>query len=787
MSGGGGGGGGSSQKATNYYMAIHYGICAGPVNWVNYVRVDDKKLPIAAVAATSSVAVNAPGLFGGKTQYGGVQGTIDFMIGGDTQVVTPQLAALLGRTPSTCPGFRGLTSLFFHRGTNNGFYWRSNMPAVPPVSASVTRYPAGPVGDVSAGPGGTANPAHIIYEVLFNDDWGMGYPVNMLDIDSFRYAATTLASEGMWLSMLWVRSTTVEEFCGEVLDHIQATLGLDPLNGKIKLKLLRADYDVDTLRVLHPGNADITNLQRKLWGETANEITVSWTNPDSEKEETVTIHDDANIAIQGQVVSSSRNYYGVRTAELAAKLALRDLRQVATPLLAVDIEIDRTEWDIMPGEVVELRWPEEGIASMYMRVGDVDYGATANSRIRTSLVEDIFGLGSAVYEDYVQPKPGDPAPTYPPPKPGEVVVPPTPTPVPPTPQPPEWEDPTEQPRPLDFLVLDTAPYFVLARAYGDDSITSVLYPSSQSIVLTSQTGSDTSAVGEWAGRPNAVGQTEMALIQQIPVFYRGYTAAAMVPAARSTMAAPTGVTGEAVAQGYMLWIADPAHPEVHELAAIETISTDGTWTIRRGVLDTIPLDWPVNTPVWAFDPTTGTALDPTIRADGEEVTYRFTPITSAGQLDISAAPDETMTVSERPYQPYRPANLKIGGVAYFGGTYAPGLDQDVVITWSRRNRVTETGQLMVWTDGDVNPEPGQTTYVSVRDALGVEVFRQDGITGTSVTIPAATVINWADGYSISVGSARGGMTSLSEIKVGVSMQNYVGYGLRYGYDYGGAD
>lgn len=789
MSGGGGGGGKVKTRIADYFMSVHYGICAGPVDSIDAIKVDGKDIGMSAMSGNGTVAVNNQGLFGGYRKYGGVGGLIDIMLGGVNQIVTAALATRLGRTPLTCPGFRGVTSIFMYQGvssrvSNNGFYWRSNMPSLPPVSAVVTRIPKGPNGDSSPGPNGLANPAHIIYECLFNTDWGMGYPVNMYDVVSFQDSATRLANEGLFLALIWVRSTTIEAFCGEILDHIQASLGPDPRTGKIRLKLLRDDYDVNNLRVLHPGNAKITNIQRKLWGETANSITVSWTNPASEKEETVTIHDDANIAIQGQVVSTSRNYYGVRSAELASRLALRDLRQVASPLLAVDIEIDRTEWDIMPGEVIELRWPSEQIASVYMRVGDVDYGATANSRIRTSLVEDIFGLGSSVYESYTPPKPGDPAPVYPPPKPGEEYVPPTPTPIPPTVQPPTWVDPTEKPRPLDYALLDTAPYFMLARAYGDGGLEGINYPSVSTFRLVSQNSNDTASIGEWVEVVNAVGASEFELIGLPRNTFRAGLATALTVAVRSTVAAPTTNTGNLVRPGYMLWIANQANPEISELAAIESISEDGTqWVLRRGALDTLPLAWPVGTPIWAFDPTDGSSFDPTVRADGQEVDYKYTPITTGGALDLSLASEVQVTLTDRPYLPYRPANVQFNGVV-FATLLTPLIDQDLVVTWARRNRISETGQLMLWNDGDVAPEVGQTTFISIRDSAGVETARFDNLPGTSFTIPAAAVASFPDSGTVQVGSERDGMESLHVIKASISMANFVGYGMRYGVSYG---
>lgn len=785
---GGSSGGKVKSRVADYYMSVHYGICAGQVDSIDAIFVDDKDIGIAPVSGNSTVSVRNNGLFGGNRKYGGVGGLIDFMFGGITQKVTAALASRLGRTPDTCPGFRGFTSIFLYQGVSertsgNGFYWRSNMPSLPPVSALVTRLPVGPNGAKSAGPDGLANPAHIIYECLFNTDWGMGYPVNMYDLDSFDQSAATLANEGFFLAMQWVRSTTIEAFCGEVIDHIQASLGSDPRTGKIRLKLLRADYDVNTLRVLHPGNSTITNIQRKLWGETANEVTVSWTNPASEEEESVTIHDDANIAIQGQVVSTSRNYYGVRTAELATRLALRDLRQVASPLLAIDIEIDRTEWDIMPGEVIELRWPSEQIASVYMRVGDVDYGATASSRIRTSLVEDIFGLGSAVYEAYEQPKPGDPAPTYPPPRPGHAEVPVTPTPIPPTPQPPTWVDPTEKPRPLDHALLDTAPFFVLARAYGDGGLDGITYPAVSTFRLVSQNSTDTASIGEWAEVVTTVGTSEFELLGLPRNTFRGSLASVVARGVRTTIPAPVNSSGNLVRVGYMAWIANPATPDVNELVAIESIDeVTGAWVIRRGMLDTLPLAWPVGTPVWAFDPTDGSSFDPTIRADGQVVDYKFTPITTGGALDVSLAPEVSVTLTDRPYLPYRPANVKLNGTSFVD--LVPSVGVDLTITWARRNRISETGQLLLWTDGDVTPEPGQTTFVATINAAGVETARWAGLTGVSLTIEANEVGYFPDGGILRVGSMRDGMQSLNVVDTPISMVNFKGYGLRYGVSYG---
>src|SRR5690606_12901100 len=97
----------------------------------------------------------------------------------------------------------------------------------------------------------------------------------------------------------------------------------------------------------------LLNFRRKLWGETTNEIVVTWTNPASEDEETITYQSLGNIAMQGEVVSEGRNYYGIRNVELANTVAARDIVSASYPLAMATVEVDRRQWDILPGDCVK--------------------------------------------------------------------------------------------------------------------------------------------------------------------------------------------------------------------------------------------------------------------------------------------------------------------------------------------------------------------------------------------------------------------------------------------------
>jgi len=401
-------------EVVEYYMSIHYGVCAGPVDAFLSLFVGEKEAWSGELTVPTHVMIDKSDLFGGVKKEGGVRGLMTYLPGNSTQVLGEYLSAKLGLTSATAPAYRGLTSLFFTAGgselnfpvvdttapvgegdfslaeaifvnifggtlgSGNGFYWQANSPYIQPAWVTVRRRPKG-LPEETAMIGPDANGMHIAYEVLTNTDWGIGTAPGSLDTDAFEACAQTLFDEGFGMSLLWSQQASAEDFIGTILGHIGAVMFLNPRTGLLTPKLIRDDYDPDDLFEINPGNATVSGYQRKLWGETINEIIVTWTNPVNEETETVQIQDLANIAAQGSVVSDSREYAGIRNSELAMRLAARDLRVASAPLMSCDAVVNRNAWDITPGSVVKMNWPKYGMDGVIMRVGQVDYGIDARA------------------------------------------------------------------------------------------------------------------------------------------------------------------------------------------------------------------------------------------------------------------------------------------------------------------------------------------------------------------------------------------------------------------------
>ena len=105
--------GGKSKKTTigyKYFMGLFMGLCRGPVDAIRQIRVGDKTAWTGHAASNSTITINKPDLFGGEEQEGGIDGTLQIMLGAADQPRNDSLAAMLGGLVSA---FRGVTTTFF--------------------------------------------------------------------------------------------------------------------------------------------------------------------------------------------------------------------------------------------------------------------------------------------------------------------------------------------------------------------------------------------------------------------------------------------------------------------------------------------------------------------------------------------------------------------------------------------------------------------------------------------------------------------------------------------------
>lgn len=602
-----------------------------------------------------------------------------------------------------------------------GFFWTANSPYLRAPRFKVRRAPKG-LNPSIAMIGNDANPVHHLFEIYTNPDWGMGGSPSLIDTVSFEQAAQTIYDEQMGISYTWTGQTEIENIAAEILDHIQATVFTHPRTGLMTIRLLRDDFNPDDLLVITPDNANLSNLQRKTWGEIANEVVVTFTNPDNQQDETVTVHNLAAIAMQGgEINSTGRNYYMFRNRDLAARVAERDLRAVSQPLASCEVRMNRTGWDITPGLPVKLSWPEKGVESLVMRVGKVNYGRPGDGAVRFSLSEDIFSLPRAEY----------------------VVAPPT-----------SFDPPETDPSAIENFTIETAPLYVTLPALSLSDPDNLVYPEVITMIAAAPDALDEYGFELIVKQVQANGSTVNVSAGTRNFLPSATLADAINAEAETEITEFSNPSGSTPLAGSLLLIGGSGEAD-SEIALVYEVTETG-WTLYRGVLDTTPKAWAAGTRIWVIGGETP-FVDQTVRASGEDAIYRLLTKTARGTLAYEDATDETLTLTARPHLPLRPANVKVGSDG-FGPVDATGLSS-VSVTWANRNRETETSQILGWDAASATPETGQTTSIILLDDEGAEITAIDGLTGTSYSL-ALSAFGAETSGRVRVVSKRDGLTSL---------------------------
>ena len=105
--------GGKSKGTTVgywYELAIHFGLGIGPFDEYLEFRGGDKTAWAGSVTHSQSITINAPNLWGGEKDQGGIVGTLDLMFGEADQQPSARLAAIFGPQQSA---WRGLATAAF--------------------------------------------------------------------------------------------------------------------------------------------------------------------------------------------------------------------------------------------------------------------------------------------------------------------------------------------------------------------------------------------------------------------------------------------------------------------------------------------------------------------------------------------------------------------------------------------------------------------------------------------------------------------------------------------------
>ena len=724
--------GGNQTIGYKYHMDLHMGLCRGPVDEIVDIRVGDQSIngPVPWTVDASANFVEKPDLFGGDEKEGGIAGRLWVFTGHAAQGVYSFIKDALGGLVSD---WRGVATVYYSGvvATNNPYpkAWAFRVRrALEGWDGGTAWYAAKARISMAEGAISAMNPAHIIYECLTNRDWGRGLPSSAIDEESFNDCANRLCEEGFGLCLKWTRKGDIDEFVNSVIQHIAGALYADRSTGLWVLRLIRDDYVASSLPVFDydSGLLSVEEDESGARDTAINELVVTYFDPLIKGERQVRVQDSAAFAAHGAIYSSSQQYPGIPTGDLAARVAQRDLTAQATQLRRFKLVCDRRAWNIAPGAVLKISVPSRGIDDMVVRVGKFEDSTLVDGRITLHVVQDVFSTPLTSYVGVV-----DSA----------------------------WSPPEQMTVP-DTRLVSEATYQDRAAAVGSNNV--------------DQFDGEAGSIVVQIARPVSTG-----------VDYTIYSAADATPTEETgsgnftatSLLADAMLLGDSNAElatpprASQVFIGSAARlmsTAGEEIVAVTAYDPDtGLVSLKRGCVDTVPKDHPAGARIWFYGTSFGT--DRREYQFGETVNVKVVPRTQTSSISLSDAPTDSVEIAQRSSKPYPPGSVVTysgvtGGVGGNVGWTTPG-DFPYGMNWWHRDRLQQADQLVGHDEASIGPEAGTTYTVRVYDhTTNTLLSTTSGITPITINNMEYDAATWtADGepaqVRVELEAVRGSDTS----------------------------
>ena len=758
-------GGSSSKKVTvgyRYYWDLFCGLGRGPIDSIVAITADKKVVLMCTENegnSSCSIRINKPNLFGGDDTggEGGVQGNLEIMMGESNQFPTDNLRSIL---KGLIPGFRGLVTTFYSgliscystspkpwsyrvRRTTKG--WDKDNVWYPEKCLILLRDDLSEIAGIETEARSrinlskrlinkekykqeitklrmalnyniknihAMNAAHILFECATNRDWGRGLSWNEIDIESFKKSADTLFNEKFGLCFRYNRQDQLQTFIQQVLDHIGAAQYADLSTGKLKLKLIRNDYDPNQLPLFTYDNGILSVQDDDSASSDAsyNEIVVTYHNPVTHEDSVVRAQNLASIQQVG-LISNSVEYKAVPTQELAARLAERDLEMNAVGITRLIIKFDRRGGILEPASCFRVSLPDRDIENMILRVGKIE--EQSDGALLITGVQDVFSLSETSYSSNTQTN--------------EIII----------------QDDTI--KTVNNVTLIELPYTLLVSRLSAADL-DYLKPSSCYLGIM--------ATAPTAMSINYLLQSQVTGGDPINENQCDWTPSATL---MNNIDKLTKTFEIKIETDYQISIGEGIIIDDEFMRIDEFDIETNTLTVGRGCVDSIPTIHNTGATIHFYMSVLET--DHIEYISGETVRVKLLTQTNSGRLHEDIAPVEKITMSHRQIRPYLPGNIKINDILY------PDMieqSDSYVVTFAHRDRILQADRLIDCLSDNIGPEIGTEYIVEISDYYSNEVIWSFNTTDSLIVLPYVTNQDYIydDRHILTLYSKRDGYESL---------------------------
>jgi hypothetical protein len=626
------------------------------------------------INTAQTLNINSPNLFGGEEQRGGVVGSIDFYPGSFNETRNAYLA---DKADPEVPAYIGQCRMVFRGSANtkaSGFYFGTTTN-INTISAEMSRLSTKVHATYSIMPNGLdVNPMEMMY-AGFSERFGMpGVSTDDIDLPSWQRDAETLYNEGFGMSLLIQTSITGKDLAEEALRIADGILYQDSDTGKIVSKLIRQDYDVETLPIIDQTIVrELVSFSKTTWDQTYNQCRVVFKDRSQDYSERAAVQQDfANINFQQRVKNTDISVPGCFVNEEASNLAVRQLSLLSVPLFQIEIRCNRKASGYKPGDVFKFNWAPYGITNMVMRVQKIDKGTLTDGIVTINAVQDRFATALAVFA----PPSGS-----------------------------DWVDPIGDPQPMNPEGLFELP-FEMSTAEGAIIATlgSRLQSADMGYVIYA---------GSASGDVNLTEQGQEDAFTPSGVLSAPYSfsTAARDPVGFALGSVLQSEEIEGVSEDELLSGASVAlirSAAGDELVAFKEFDGGQVEDVIRGIFGTVPLTHPAGATVFFISSGYGLANeDAPLTVIPQTLYAKLLTFNPRGQLELSAASQRSVAVVNKAGRPAVPGKVRVNGatIGSLGTVVGP-----FNLAWAHRNRFDTE----VRTQDDASVTPEESTRYNIR-------------------------------------------------------------------------
>jgi len=232
----------------------------------------------------------------------------------------------------------------------------------------------------------TYNPVHMLRLVLIDAYRGFARKTSIIDETSFAIAARTVYTEKLGANFANAGGASADQLFAMLRDYLNAAVYYDNHSDAIKIKLIRADYDVNAIYPLNETNvSQISSYQRNYNVKATSALTLNYRDVyDQPQSVTLTAPN-----FKATSASTAINYACCPDERTAIEVASRELAIANNSPLSFNVTVSAsTAKNFNVGDAVKVSWVAQRIDELVMRVTNIQL--QPNDHVVVNLIQEIF-------------------------------------------------------------------------------------------------------------------------------------------------------------------------------------------------------------------------------------------------------------------------------------------------------------------------------------------------------------------------------------------------------------